>query len=256
MGRALVLGLDVDLPLAVTEIDPAASDLFAELIEYGLVPDEADSFAHFHHSGWAAIGPAIASSDNITSFLTPGLVHGMVADVLNDDIAAAKVGRKILTNVEEYVPEDDGEALNAVAKFASDHTIPLAPQTVLRLATAGTSNQARILRLLQAASPAATADQIVAVFSALGGEYNKISRSGTEFTVPNDTLHTDLLTTLQNQNVCEARQEHVPGERPLRDAEYSRPHSGTSPISTGANSSWLRLVRSSDRGDGLAEVVG
>lgn len=204
---ALVLSLDVDLPLTVTEINPEPSALFAELIEHGLVPDEVDSFAHFHQAGWAAIGPAIASSDNITSFLAPGLMHGMVADVLNDDTAAAKVGRKILTNVEEYVPEDDGEALNAVAKFASDHSIPLVPQTVLRLATAGPSNQARILRLLQDASPAATADQIVAVFAAIGGEYSKVTRSGSEFTVPNDTLHADLLTTLQNQNVCTFRKK-------------------------------------------------
>ncbi|QXW02609.1 P-loop NTPase fold protein [Rhodococcus globerulus] len=204
---SLVRSIDVDLPLIVGEIEAEASDLLAELIRHGIVPDEFESFAHFYPAGWAAIGPAIAISDNIASFLTPGLVHGMIADIFSDAQATAKVGRKIMTDVAAYVPEDDSEGLNAVAKFASDHTIPLTPQTVLRLPSAGASNQGRILRLLQTASPSATAGEIVAVFSALGGEYSKICRSGAEFTVPNDTVHSDLLTVLERQNVCTFRKK-------------------------------------------------
>lgn len=197
----LVQSLNVDLPLSVDHITPEPSDLLARLIENGLVADEAASFTHFQDVGWSAIGPAIAASNNVTSFLTPDLVQGMVPDLLNDAATRDKVGDQVTANLDEYVPEDDPAALTAAARYADKHHIRLTPETVLRIAHAGAARQ-DVLRLLDTASPAANAQQIVAVFGALDQPYSSISLPGTEFDVAHDELHNRLLTTLRDGKVC------------------------------------------------------
>lgn len=198
----LVRGLELHEPLRITEILTEPSDLFAQLLEHGLVADDASSFAHFRAAGWAAIGPAVAISKGITSFITPGLVNGMVADILNDPTTRDKVGRRIVANVEEFVSEDDPVALNAVAQYANNHRISLTPETVVRVAQAGASKQLLTLRLLHTALPAASAQHVVDVFAAIGQPYNNVERTGTDFSVEYDGLHKALLTTLQNNGVC------------------------------------------------------
>ncbi|MGO3358924.1 MAG: YobI family P-loop NTPase [Bifidobacterium crudilactis] len=198
---ALAHSLNANLPLSVADITPEPNDLLARLIENSLITDEAASFAHFQGMGWAAIGPAVAASNNITSFLTPDLAQGMVADLLNDAAIRDKVGDQVVTNLEEYVPKDDPAALTAAAKYANKHHIQLTPETVLRIAHANTAKQ-DVLRLLDTASPAANAQQIIAVFDALGQPYSSIPQSGTSFDVDYDEFHDRLLTTLQQSNVC------------------------------------------------------
>lgn len=198
---ALAHSLNADLPLSVADITPEPNDLLASLIENGLITDEAPSFAHFQDMGWAAIGPAIAASNNVTGFLNPDLVHGMIADLLNDAATRDKVGDQVVTNLEEYVPEDDPAALTAAARHASKHHLQLTPETVLRIAYANTTKQ-DVLRLLDTALPVANAQQIIAVFGALGQPYSSISQSGTSFDVDHDELHDRILTTLQQGNVC------------------------------------------------------
>ncbi|MBS2990614.1 hypothetical protein AC1659_15160 [Rhodococcus erythropolis] len=202
----LVLSLDADLPLTITQIAPEPTTLLAQLIEHGLVPDDYHSFAHFHQAGWPAIKHAIATSAEITSFLTPSLLTGMVTDALRDAPTANKIGHMILAGIDNYIPDDDPETLTAAAELADIEQFGLTPAAVLRIATA-TSNTKRSLRLLRNSQPPATADQIVAVFSVLDENYKKISHPGTEFTVPHDHLHNALLTTLQNENVCTYRKK-------------------------------------------------
>jgi hypothetical protein len=198
---ALVQSLNADLPLSVADITSEPSNLLAELIENDLVTDDIASFTHFRDVGWSAIGPAIATSNNITSFLTPDLVQGMVTDLLNDAVTGDKVGGQVVTNLKEYVPEDDPSALTAAAQYATKHHVQLAPETVLRIAKAGAAKQ-DVLQLLDTASPAANAQQIIAVFGTLDQPYNSISQSGTSFDVDHDELHGRLLMTLQQSNVC------------------------------------------------------
>lgn len=197
----LVQSLKIDEPMSVDHITPEPNDVLARLIESGLVADDAESFAHFHSAGWAAIGPAIAASNDVVNFLEPDLIRGMVADLLNDSTARDKLGELVVSNLEEYVSEDDSEALTAAAQYANEHRIQLTPDAVLMIARAGATKQC-ILSLLDAASPTANAQQIVAVFSVLDQPYSSISRSGTVFDVDYDELHNRLLTTLRESGVC------------------------------------------------------
>lgn len=198
---ALAASLKAPTPLPVVGIAPEPSALFAHLLEGNLVADDETTFAHFQAAGWDAIGPAIAVSHHIDAFLKPDLVEGMVADVLADPATAAKVGRQVLDNAAEYVPDDDWPALKAIAGYADTHRVPLTPDMVVRIAREGHPlgevNQPVLLRLLCATEPAATADHIVDVFTRLGHPYADIARPGARFKVPYDGSHDELLRVLK-----------------------------------------------------------
>jgi hypothetical protein len=204
---ALARSLGVNGPLPVSNINVEASDLFALLLEHDLVADDATSFTHFHGAGWAAIGPAIIASSNIGTFLKPELVHGVIADLLTNPATRAKIGRQVVNAIDDYAPIGDHAALQAAAQYADAHRIALAPQTVVRIAQAASSNRNLLLRLLRTASPAAAAQHIVDVFVALGRPYSNVNRSGAEFNVDHDDLHEALLTRLQNENICTFRKK-------------------------------------------------
>lgn len=184
----------------VTGISAEKSNLFALLLQSSLVADDEASFMHFRSGGWDAIRPAIKASKKIDELITPELVDGMVARLLKDPACAAKVGRLVVEDIDTYLPDDsDVAGLNAAAEYADARRIPLTPDTVARIARAGTALEApeRMLRLLCAATPAATSDQIVEVFSHLGGPYDQIRQTGAKFQLPRDPLHEQLLPMLK-----------------------------------------------------------
>ena len=60
--------------------------------------------------------------------------QGMVGNVLTDPVASKKLGQTMAEGVTRYVPEDDPEALRAVAEYADKHAVTLEPETVFRIA--------------------------------------------------------------------------------------------------------------------------
>lgn len=198
---ALASNLDADFPLPVDDIACESSDLFARMLTAGLISDEAESFEHFHAAGWDAIKPAIEASSDIATFLTPAHVDGMVGKVLTDSTGRAKLGNKIVSDLEAYIPGTDADALRAAAAYADEHGIALQPATVARVAAAQPDKAVQVIRLLAGAIPIASAQDVLEVFSALGGEYSKVRASGKKFHIMKDDAHTAVLTTLRDAGV-------------------------------------------------------
>ena len=198
---ALAASVGATVPLPVDEITPESSDLFALLLDQAMVADDDTSFAHFGAGGWAAVRPAITASANIGDFIKPALVEGMVSDLLADEECSAKVAPQVVTDLEEYVPDDDWAALKAAGRYADSHQIALSPDTVLRIARVGDEHPDRdattTLRLLAAAVPTASADRIIEAFTSLGEPYVRITRPGEKLRVPHDAVHDQLLGVLK-----------------------------------------------------------
>lgn len=198
---ALVTSLGATTPLPATDIDAESSDLFARLLEADLICDDAETFAHLRAGGWAALGPAIAVSNGVETFLSGAILDGMVDNALDDENTSTKVAGKVLENVNEYVPEDDWAALQAVAIYADRHGASLDPAVVARMARVGDGNNATLmLRLLDRASPSASADHIVETFMQLGPPYNRITNSQDSFELDFNDVHDRLLRVLQGDN--------------------------------------------------------
>ncbi|WP_141788019.1 hypothetical protein [Oryzihumus leptocrescens] len=206
----LVRSLNLEGPLTAANLTPEPSHLFALLLQHRLVADDATSFSHFHEAGWEAMGPAILASDHIEEFLTADLVEAMVADLFRSPHVRDKVGRLVLEDLEQFVPDDDGPALIAAADFAVDHGVPLPLDQVRRVAATGQATAPDLtVRLLVMATPPPTADDIVATLTELGPPYNNLTtHSQTTFDVPDDDAHRALFQTLTAADICTTRRKN------------------------------------------------
>lgn len=199
----LVTVLDPAPPLPIDEIEVGPDELVALLIDHGLVKDEQRTFERARAGGWQALGPALKSSHNISTFSSPALLSGMVAQVLADPDTAEKLGARIVSEIDDYVPTDDWAALRATADYAYAQQLSLPPQVIVRIARVGAAAgsvdliRPQLLRLLTWASPEASAEEIIETFAHLGGEYGKITHPGAKFKVDHDETHDRLLSALR-----------------------------------------------------------
>ena len=202
----VVKSLRLTRPIAANRVNAEPSELFALLLRAGLVADEAATFHHLRSGGWQAVEPAIEASRNIAAFIDPSLLPGLAERLLNDSIAAKKVGHVLVAQVDDYLPvhadDENAAALGALARFArtSQHQLP--PSVVLRIAKANTADDSTVLALLANAAPAPAASDVVTVFSQLGGEYATLLASpGAEFRVAKDDTHERLLNILKADGI-------------------------------------------------------
>ena len=214
---SLATSLEPATPLPATSVDAERSDLFARMLDAGLVSDELETFTHLRTGGWAALGPAIEVSAGVESFMSPALLDGMVAELLSGDGTANKAVGKVLANVNDYVPDDDWAALQAVANYAAQHQVALDPSVVARIARVGDSRGWRdvslILRLLDRASPTPAADHIVETFLHLGRPYALIASPGQSFDLDANDVHDGLLRILYGDNRITRGYPRIPKRR-------------------------------------------
>lgn len=213
----LVSSLQPAIPLPAPEIVAEGSDLFALLIDEGLVSDDLETFTHLRAGGWAALRPAIVASAGVGSFLSATLLDGMVDNALADGGTSVKVAQKILANVTEYVPEDDWASLQAVAVYADRHRVRLDASIVGRIARVGDgrvgNDTSMILRLLHKASPTPSADDVVEAFLHLGQPYNRITNSQDSFDLARNEVHDQLLKILHAANRISRGYPRTPNRR-------------------------------------------
>lgn len=204
---ALVVSLGLKAPLKVEGIEPEANQLFALLLEKGLISDNEASFSHFREGGWAAIGPAIEASDEITEHLKPATIEGMVPEVLSDPIAGKKIGDLILASFNDFISPEKSEDLTAVAEYAARENIALTPEEVIQLAYYGEAATNLLLALLSKTEPVAIYDDIQQVFTAIGEPYEWITQKGAQFEVPKTDTVEALLKRLQSAEICTVRKK-------------------------------------------------
>jgi len=201
----LVRSLGLDGPLPAAGIQAEASNLFALLIWHELVTDDATTFTHLRSAGWPAVKPAILASTGVEEFLTPDLIVGMVAELFESTEARGKVGKRVLDGLAEFLPTDDTQALSAAAQFAVLSKTPLPVDQIRRVARACQEAPALTLQLLQIASPAPAAGDIVAVLAELGTPYSHVStRAETDFEVSNSDASKAVFEMLARAGLCSA----------------------------------------------------
>ena len=107
----------------------------------------------------------------------------------------------VITDIEEYVPDNDWAALKAAGRYADSHQIALWPDTVLRIARVGDEHTDRDaapnLPLLAAATPTASADQIIDGIHIARPAVRPNHTPRREVQVPPDAAHDQLLNSLR-----------------------------------------------------------
>lgn len=194
------LAVNLNLPAEVdaTALVPAGDNLLALGLEAGLIPDTADTFAHFARAGWRSVSEAFAVSKNMESILTPALVSGFVADLLASPQVPHSVREKVVNELAMYVVDDNAGALRAAGEYAREMKIWLPLAEVQRIARA-TQNPELILSHLVRARDV-TPESLIESLALLGSPYNTLtSGPGVEFDLPsgssNNTLFERLATS-------------------------------------------------------------
>ncbi|BCW70688.1 hypothetical protein NicSoilB8_17320 [Arthrobacter sp. NicSoilB8] len=193
----LAVGLNLPSALEATALEPAGDDLLALALEAGLVPDAADTFAHFAQAGWKSVSEAFAVSKNMDTILTPGLVSGFVADLLASRQVPHGVRDKVVNDLALYVVDDNVEALRAAGAYAREMKIWLPLVEVQRIARVTQDPDLVLSQLVRARD--LSPEALMEMLALLGSPYSTLTGGlGAEFTLPpgssNNTLFERLAT--------------------------------------------------------------
>lgn len=195
----VLLALQLDPESRLDAIDPTdlqatQDDLLAELLEAGLVPDDAATFEHFRTAGWRSVSKAFEISEAAKDFLTPDLVDGHVQDLIRNPLVPRATKATMVADLESFAADGDELVLREAAAFAYKTRVQL-PLTQVERAAHHVSDPEHILWQLIVMG-VVDDDDVVRVLGLLGGDYEGFNGGpGQEFEVP----ATDSIKTILNR---------------------------------------------------------
>ena len=196
------LGLEQALDAKVLETSHVG--MLPCLLTASLVPDAPETFAHFLTAGWPAVAEAFAVSTQAISFLTPDLVSGVLAELLNDSRVPDPVKRMVVENLSSFIPESDAPALRAASKYAHTKQILLPINDLRRLASTAQQSEPEALLWQLSQNAELSAQQILDVLPRLGGEYAAFAGGpGRTFEVPAGASMKSILGRLRTGGLVE-----------------------------------------------------
>lgn len=188
--------------LAATQIQPSGDNLLAHALNSKLLPDTADTFAHFLTGGWASVSAAFKVSAAAMDFLTPSLVAGHVRELLVDPDVPDTLKMKVVQALGSYVVDSDSETLRAAVAFAHTRHIRLDTTHVLREAVPHAADPEHILWQLAALGGKMGGPDVMDVLGQLGDDYEGFnSGPGHEFDVPVTPSTRSVLDRLRNDGL-------------------------------------------------------
>lgn len=165
------LGVNKD-NISVGDLSLETPGLLARLLAADMVKDEVSTFEHFSNGDWEAIAGGVQISENFDSFMTPELVLGLAGDLLNDDTVDDGLKRRVLEDLDEYIPDTDDDhvqSLRAAARVATGLGNQVPSRQLSRMAKSG-AKPGEVFTMIENNSDL-TADEIVSIIGDLGGEW-------------------------------------------------------------------------------------
>ncbi|POH64405.1 hypothetical protein C3B61_13235 [Cryobacterium zongtaii] len=194
----VALAVQLELPDGVEAVKlvPAGDDLLACTLGAGIVPDEYASFAHFATGGWPSVADAFAVSKNAEMFITPALVSGYVAELIQSDDVPVSIRNKLAVDVAAFVPDDQVEPLRAIGIYAAEKRIRISHEQVSRIARVTMDASAVLPHLVRDRD--LSPDQLIETMAFLDAPYNALtSGPGVEFNLPTGSSAKTLLERLE-----------------------------------------------------------
>ena len=205
-------GLDVD------DITATPDEMFAELLQLGLVKDNESTFEYFAAGGWPSVGPALLVSSNAANFISPDLVAGHAADVVRNSRFPEATRRSVVERVDEFAPTEDAAFLATAAQTARALGILLS-ETAVRLLAPDVNDPEDILWQLRQHGPAMDPTSVVEILGLLAGDFEGFDGpSGHEFEVPETVSLAPVLDRLRADGLIEFPRGRPHGRRKVRIA--------------------------------------
>lgn len=199
LRTTLVESLSLDDYLAVDTIAAEVGDLFAQLLKYNLIADDAVSYKHLAGTDWPTRKAFIRESRSFSSYMTPALVGEDLATLLASGEIDSSIKNVVVEQATKYAEVVDSRGLNELARFATKSGGELSPDVIQKMAQENISAQ-QILLLLNPHLGVISRDQLFTILQELDGDYPKLTEVGrSRLRVPDTLADRELLERLQRE---------------------------------------------------------
>ena len=196
----LVESLCLEDYLVVDKIAAEAGDLFALLLKYDLIADEAASYEHLAGTDWSTRKAFIQESQKFSAYMTPALVGEDLAVLLTSGEIDSTIKNVIIEQAVKYAEVADSRGLNEMARFATKFGRELSLDVVQKLAQENISAQ-QILLLLKPHLGVISREHLFTILQGLEGDYPKLTEVGRKrLRVPNTLADREVLERLKREN--------------------------------------------------------
>lgn len=193
--------------LDVGDINPEASELFAQLLKHDIIADERTSYEHIAEADWLTRKAFICESKKFTTYMTPGMVSQDLYSLLSSDEVDSSIKEQIIKQAEEYAEATDHNGLLGLAQFAVQCGNELSLAVVEKMALGGVAAKL-IIPLLEPHLSSISREQLFTVLHALGGEYAKLTAVGRDQSrIPNTSADRALLERLKQEGIVSRYRE-------------------------------------------------
>jgi hypothetical protein len=164
--------LDVagDLDLDLNVINASPDELLAELLREGMISDAGEVFAHFSNAGWPSIGPALRVSTRAATFITPALVRGHAAEVVQGKGFPDRTRRALLERLVEFAATEDLSFLIEAASAARTMRVWLPTDAILLIAPAVRNHEDVVWQLKEQAG-SISAPTVMQILGRMSGDF-------------------------------------------------------------------------------------
>lgn len=196
----LVESLSLEDYLVVDKIAAEVGDLFAQLLKYNIIADDAASYEHLAGTDWPTRKAFIRESRKFSSYMTPALVREDLAALLASGEIDSTIKNVVVEQAAKYAEVADSRGLNELARFATKSGRELPPDVVQKMAQENVSAQ-QILLLLKPHLGVISRAQLFTILQALDGDYPELTQVGrSKLRVPNTLADRELLERLKREN--------------------------------------------------------
>lgn len=143
----IVESLNLEDYLVVAKIAAEVGDLFAQLLKYNLIADDAATYTHLAGTDWPTRKAFIRESRGFSSYMTPALIGPDLAALLTSSETDSTIKNVVVEQAENYTEAADSRVLNELARFAIESGSELSPNIVQKMAQQDLSAQQIILLL-------------------------------------------------------------------------------------------------------------
>ncbi|MCY1516316.1 hypothetical protein D9M68_509370 [compost metagenome] len=195
----LVESLSLEDYLVVDKIAAEVGDLFAQLLKYNIIADDAASYEHLAVTDWPTRKAFIRESRKFSSYMTPALVGEDLAALLTSGEIDSAIKNLVVEQAAKYAEVANSRGLNELARFATISGRELSPDVVQKMAQENVSAQ-QILLLLKPHLGVISRSQLFTILQALDGDYPKLTEVGrSRLRVPDTLADRELLERLQRE---------------------------------------------------------
>lgn len=208
-GVGLRIGLAIQLnpgELPAQSINAETGEFAARLIEEGLIPDDAATFASGLMVDWTTLERAIVASTSFRSFVSPEtLLATQIPQLILSERITKEIKKTVITNLTEYLSTASQASAEEIASTLNGRGWKIGAERIRVLMTHGVA-ATQIVQLIIHQSDMPT-DTLRGLLRGMEGPYERLADPGHRpVLLPNDQIHRALIRRLEGVTVSSVRE--------------------------------------------------